>query len=172
MKRAVILGLLLALCPAPAQASSCNWDTQAGWVHRENLKKGDTTWDLGIPLRFSADFSRRKNVPRIEGYLNTTSATCGESITLKTVGSKRFKVQMYRMGYYKNSGARLVSTLDSPQFIQIDSKMPPGQYLLKLTSKNRQASFIPLVVKSNVPGDLTFVSSVMTWQAYNQWGGS
>jgi len=172
MKRAVILGLLLALCPAPAQASSCNWDTQPGWVHRENLKKGDTTWDLGIPLRFSADFSRRKNVPRIEGYLNTTSATCGESITLKTVGSKQFKVQMYRMGYYKNTGARLVSTLNSPRAFQIDSKMPPGQYLLKLTSKNRQASFIPLVVKSNAPGDLTFVSSVMTWQAYNQWGGS
>lgn len=172
MKRAVILGLLLALCPAPAVAASCGWDQATGWVHRENLKKGDATWDRGIPVRFSADFSRRKNVPRIEGYLNTTSASCGDSISLKTAGSKKFKVEMYRMGYYKNSGARLVGTLDSPKSIQIDSKMPPGQYLVKLTSENRQASFIPLVVKGSAPSDLTFVSSVMTWQAYNQWGGS
>jgi hypothetical protein len=76
------------------------------------------------------------------------------------------------MGHYKNTGARLVSSLDSPKTIQIDSKMPPGQYLVKLISKNRQTSFVPLVVKGNAPGDLTFVSSVMTWQAYNQWGGS
>jgi hypothetical protein len=172
MKRAVILGLLLALCPAPAVAASCGWDQATGWIQRENLKKGDANWDVDVPLRFSADFSRRKNVPRIEGYLNTTSASCGDSISLKTADSKKFKVEMYRMGYYKNSGARLVSTLDSPKFIQIDSKMPPGQYLVKLTSKNRQASFIPLVVKGSAPSDLTFVSSVMTWQAYNQWGGS
>lgn len=172
MKRAVILGLLLALCPASAVAASCGWDQATGWVHRENLKKGDAIWDRGIPIRFSADFSRRKNVPRIEGYLNTTSASCGDSISLKTAGSKKFKVEMYRMGYYKNSGARLVGFLDSPKSIQIDSKMPPGQYLVKLTSENRQASFIPLVVKGSATSDLTFVSSVMTWQAYNQWGGS
>ncbi len=172
MKKVLVLLLLLCMCPAPAVAVGCNWDQATGWVHRENLKKGDATWDRGIPLRFSADFSRRKNVPRIEGYLNTTSASCGDSISLKTAGSKKFKVEMYRMGYYKNSGARLVGTLDSPKSIQIDSKMPPGQYLVKLTSENRQASFIPLVVKGSAPSDLTFVSSVMTWQAYNQWGGS
>lgn len=172
MKKVLVLILLLCMCPAPAVAVGCNWDQATGWVHRENLKKGDATWDRGIPLRFSADFSRRKNVPRIEGYLNTTSASCGDSISLKTAGSKKFKVEMYRMGYYKNSGARLVGTLDSPKSIQIDSKMPPGQYLVKLTSENRQASFIPLVVKGSAPSDLTFVSSVMTWQAYNQWGGS
>jgi len=172
MKKALILVLVLVLCPAPAVAAGCGWDQASGWVQRENLKKGDASWDLNVPLRFSADFSRRKKVPRIEGYLNATSATCGDTILLKTVGSKQFEVEIYRMGYYKNTGARLVSSLDSPKTIQIDSKMPPGQYLVKLISKNRQTSFIPLVVKGNAPGDLTFVSSVMTWQAYNQWGGS
>ena len=172
MKKVLVLLLLLGLCPAPAVAAGCNWDQSPGWVQRENLKKGDADWDVAVPLRFSADYSRRKNIPRIEGYLNTTSATCGDSVSLKTVGSKQFEVEIYRMGFYKNTGARLVSTLDSPKTIQIDSKMPPGQYLMKLTSKNHAASFIPLVVKSTAPSDLIFVSSVMTWHSYNQWGGA
>ena len=172
MKKVLVLLLLLGLCPAPAVAAGCNWDQSPGWVQRENLKKGDADWDVAVPLRFSADYSRRKNIPRIEGYLNTTSATCGDSVSLKTVGSKQFEVEIYRMGFYKNTGARLVSTLDSPKTIQIDSKMPPGQYLMKLTSKNHAASFIPLVVKSDAPSDLIFVSSVMTWHSYNQWGGA
>lgn len=164
--------LLAFISPVSAMASTCNWDQEAGWVQRENLKKGSIKWETDIPLRFSADFSRRKDVPRIEGYLNTTSAVCGEKVELKAVGSKTFSVDMYRMGYYKNTGARLVKTLNSPKKIQIDSKTPPGQYLLKLTSKGRAPSFVPLVVKGFAPSDLTFVSSVLTWQSYNQWGGS
>ena len=49
--------------------------------------------------------------------------------------------------------------------------MVPGQYLLKLRSKNRAASFIPLMITGKTANDLTFVSSVLTWQSYNQWGG-
>ena len=161
----------MVLCPAPAQASSCQWDTQAGWVKRENLKQGDGTWDANIPLRFSADFSRRKAVPRIEGFASSTSATCGAKVSITVIGAKRFELDVYRMGYYRNSGARLIHTLDSPQSITIDRKTPPGQYLLKLRSKNRAASFIPLVVTGAVASDVTFISSVLTWQSYNQWGG-
>jgi hypothetical protein len=171
VKRVVLIALLLALCPAPAQASSCNWDTQPGWVKRENLKKGDAKWDANIPLRFSADFSRRKDVPRIEGFAGAVSATCGSKVSLTVIGSKKFDLDVYRMGYYGNTGARLTRTLDSPQSITVDSKMPPGQYLLKLRSKNRAASFIPLMITGQSSNDLTFISSVLTWQSYNQWGG-
>lgn len=163
--------MVMVLCPAPAQASSCDWDTQAGWVKRENLKQGDATWDANVPLRFSADFSRRKAVPRIEGFASSTSATCGAKVSITVIGAKRFELDVYRMGYYRNSGARLIHTLDSPQSITIDRKTPPGQYLLKLRSKNRAASFIPLVVTGAVASDVTFISSVLTWQSYNQWGG-
>jgi hypothetical protein len=172
MKKALILLLVLGFCPAPAVAAGCGWDQAPGWVHRENLKKGNTTWDQNTPLRFSADFSRRKEVPRVEGFASATSASCGAKVSLTTFGSKKFELGIYRMGFYDNMGARLIRTLDSPKSITVDSTMPPGQYLLKLRSKNRQASFIPLVVKSSAPNELTFVSSVMTWQAYNQWGGS
>jgi hypothetical protein len=162
---------LLALCPIPAQASSCNWDTNPGWVQRENQKSGSSNWAANIPLRFSADFSRRKNAPRIEGFASTTSATCGEKVGITTIGSKRFDLDIYRMGYYNNKGARLIRTLDSPKKITVDSSMVPGQYLLKLRSKNRAASFIPLMITGKTANDLTFVSSVLTWQSYNQWGG-
>ena len=171
MRRAVILGLLLALCPAPAHASTCSWDTQPGWVQRENQKNGSSSWASNIPMRFSADFSRRKDVPRIEGFVSSASATCGDHLSVITVGSKKFDLDIYRMGYYNNKGARLIRTLDSPKKITVDSSMVPGQYLLKLRSKNRAASFIPLVVTGKTANDLTFVSSALTWQSYNQWGG-
>lgn len=171
MRRAVILGLLLALCPIPAQANTCSWDIKTGWVQRENQKSGSSSWASNIPLRFSADFSRRKDVPRIEGFTSTPSATCGETVLITAIGSKRFALDIFRMGYYKNKGARLVRTLDSPKKITVDSSMIPGQYLLKLRSKNRAASFIPLMITGKTANDLTFVSSIFTWQSYNQWGG-
>ena len=171
MKFLLVLALLLGLSPVPAQATACSWDQTPGWVQRENLKKGDVKWDADVPLRFSADFTRRKEVPRIEGYLSSASATCGETVSLTTVGSTKFQVEIYRMGYYKNTGARLIRTLASPKSIMVDSKMVPGQYLLKLRSLKRASTFVPLVITGSGANDLTFVSSVLTWQSYNQWGG-
>ena len=171
MKLLLVLALLLGLSPVPAQANTCSWDQNPGWVQRENLKKGDVKWNADVPLRFSADFSRRKNVPRIEGYLSSASATCGETLTLTTFGSKKFQVDVYRIGYYKNTGARLIRTVASPKSITVDSAMIPGQYLLKLRTPNRASSFVPLVVTGSAANDLTFVTSVLTWQSYNQWGG-
>ncbi len=164
--------LVTQLWPVTATASTCGWDQSTGWVGRENQKAGDKKWSDGVPLRFSADFSRRKDVPRIEGYLNASSATCGDTLTLTTVGSKKFTASIYRMGYYNNSGARLVKLLKSPTQISIDAKTPPGQYLIKLSNNLRAATFVPLLVYGDAPSDLTFISSVLTWQSYNQWGGS
>ena len=173
MRKFLVAVLLVAhLWPITATASTCGWDQSAGWVARENQKAGDKKWSDGVPLRFSADFSRRKDVPRIEGYLNASSATCGDTLTLTTVGSKKFTASIYRMGYYNNAGARLVKLLKSPTQISIDAKTPPGQYLIKISNNLRAATFVPLMVYGDAPSDLTFVSSVLTWQSYNQWGGS
>jgi len=171
MKLLLVLALLLGLSPASAHAKTCSWDQEPGWVQRENLQKGEAKWDADVPLRFSADFSRRKQVPRIEGFVSSASATCGQSVFLTTMGSKKFQVDVYRIGYYKNTGARLIRTLASPKSITVDSTMLPGQYLLKLRALNRASSFVPLVVTGSGANDLTFVSSVLTWQSYNQWGG-
>ena len=172
MRRFLVVVLLAALlAPLPATATDCRWDQSAGWVARENLKKGDKSWSKGVPLRFSADFSRRKDVPRIEGFLSSSSGTCGEKLTLTTVGSKKFIASIYRMGYYNNHGARLVRQLKSPTQISIDAKTPPGQYLIKLSNNLRAATFVPFLVYGDAPSEATFISSVLTWQSYNQWGG-
>ena len=171
--RKFLVAVLLAihLWPVSATASDCGWDQSAGWVARENQKAGDKKWSDGVPLRFSADYSRRKDIPRIEGYLSSASASCGDKLTLTTVGSKKFTAAIYRMGYYNNSGARLVKLLKSPTQISIDAKTPPGQYLIKLSNNLRAATFVPFMVYGDAPSDATFVSSVLTWQSYNQWGG-
>ena len=172
MRKFLVLAMVAALLsPVSATAADCRWDQSAGWVARENLKKGDKTWSKGVPLRFSADFSRRKDVPRIEGYLSSSSGTCGEKLTLTTVGSKKFTAAIYRMGYYNNHGARLVKLLKSPTQISIDAKTPPGQYLIKLSNNLRAATFVPFLVYGDAPSEATFISSVFTWQSYNQWGG-
>ena len=171
MRFGLILTLLLSLMSAPAQAGTCQSTLKPGWVERENMKKGDGRWDANIPLRFSADFSRRKDISRIEGFASSVSASCGEKVSLTILGSKKFELDVFRMGYYGNTGARLIRTLDSPKSITVDSAMLPGQYLLKLRSKNRAPSFIPIMVTGASTNDLTFVSSVLTWQSYNQWGG-
>jgi hypothetical protein len=172
MRKFLVLVLVAALLsPVSANAADCRWDQSAGWVARENLKKGDKNWSAEVPLRYSADFSRRKDVPRIEGYLSLSSATCGEKLTLTTVGSKKFTASIYRMGYYNNHGARLVKLLKSPTHISIDAKTPPGQYLIKLSNNFRAATFVPFLVYGDAPSEATFISSVLTWQSYNQWGG-
>jgi len=172
MRKFLVAVLLAAhLWPVSATASDCGWDQSAGWVARENQKAGDKKWSDGVPLRFSADYSRRKDIPRIEGYLSSASASCGDKLTLTTVGSKKFTAAIYRMGYYNNSGARLVKLLKSPTQISIDAKTPPGQYLIKLSNNLRAATFVPFMVYGDAPSDATFVSSVLTWQSYNQWGG-
>ena len=172
MRKFLVLVMVAALLsPVSANATDCRWDQSAGWIARENLKKGDKSWSKGVPLRFSADFSRRKDVPRIEGFLSSSSATCGEKLTLTTVGSKKFTAAIYRMGYYNNHGARLIKLLKSPPQISIDAKTPPGQYLIKLSNNLRAATFVPFLVYGDAPSEATFISSVLTWQSYNQWGG-
>jgi len=172
MRKFLVLVMVAALLsPVSANATDCRWDQSAGWIARENLKKGDKSWSKGVPLRFSADFSRRKDVPRIEGFLSSSSATCGEKLTLTTVGSKKFTAAIYRMGYYNNHGARLIKLLKSPTQISIDAKTPPGQYLIKLSNNLRAATFLPFLVYGDAPSEATFISSVLTWQSYNQWGG-
>jgi hypothetical protein len=80
------------------------------------------------------------------------------------------------MGYYNGARARLIAvekTKDKLWKFTVTQNTPPGQYLFRLDANRHKTSFVPLVIrdaKSKSP--ITFVSSVLTWQAYNQWGGS
>ena len=162
-----------ALLAPVAQADSCG-QLSDGWVVTENARQGDLTWNQGVPFRFSADFSRRKNLDRAEGYFDTTSLRCGATAKLTLVGVAKAKLTVYRMGYYNGVGARRVASMSVKNgwnFVATE-KYLPGQYLFKLQAPNRAATFVPLVVSNpTVASDLTFISSVLTWQSYNQWGG-
>ena len=168
-----LVATILMAAPA-ADANTCS-SLSGDWVRAENLKAGDANWNRGVPFRLSADFSRRKAIDRIEGYFDTTSIRCGHGATLSLVGAKSAWVEIYRMGYYKGLGARRlgsVSINNGWKFVATD-KYLPGQYLFKLTSEKRAATFVPLVISNpDSASDLTFISSVLTWQSYNQWGGS
>ena len=171
----VIAGLAAAtFVGAPvASAQSCSAPGE-NWVKNENSKAGDRTWNQGAPFRLSADFSRRKQIDRIEGFFNTTSVQCGESARLTLVGAKSSRVEIYRMGYYNGAGARQIDSLSikTGWKFSASDKYLPGQYLFKLISEKRASTFIPLIISnSDAESELTFISSVLTWQSYNQWGG-
>ena len=163
---ALVLGLM---APVAAPADQCSW--QPGWVKAENAKAGIKNWDSDVVMRFSADFTRRKEAKRVEGYFDQASIGCGQSASLKIMGARSVDVSLYRIGYYKGAGARLITTIKNAKQITATQSTPPGQYLVKLKSLGYQSTFVPIVITGQVPSDVTFVSSVLTWQAYNQWGG-
>ena len=168
------ISLVASLLGAPtAVAGSCGWDQRAGWVARENARVGDSNWASGVPMRFGGDFSRRREVARVEGYFDRTSVGCGQKASLTIVGPQMVDILIYRIGYYKGAGARLVVSIKSATAFTPNAKTPPGQYLIKLISPGHSSTFIPIVVRSTLKrSDVTFVSSVLTWQSYNQWGGA
>ena len=171
MRFMLVCALVLGLTSAPAApAATCTWSQ--GWVKAENAKAGTSGWDGDIPLRFSADFSRRTTMSRVEGYFDRTSIGCGEKAKLTLVGARTADLLVYRIGYYNGKGARLIETIKSGKSFTATSNTPPGQYLIKLKSLGRVSTFVPLMVRGQSKSEITFVSSVLTWQAYNQWGGT
>lgn len=165
----------LGLFAAPAaKADGCS-SQASGWVARENSKAGSEEWNEGVPFRLSADFSRRKAAKRIEGYFNATSIQCGGAAAITLVGAAKAIATVYRTGYYQGIGARQVGkfSIANGWSFQATDQYLPGIYLIKLSAPKRLPTFVPITISSpNSKSDLTFISSVLTWQAYNQWGGS
>lgn len=134
----------------------------------------------------------------VEGWIDSPSGTCGQQIGLHISGNGRpVTIKIYRMGYYGGAGARLItattiaaiktggkaSVTKAPEssastnwpvswILKINRATIPGQYLLRLDDKGPDSSFVPLtILDPNIQSSITFISSVLTWQAYNQWGG-
>lgn len=134
----------------------------------------------------------------VDGWFDHVSATCGQSVGLHISGNGRpVKLQLFRMGYYGGAGARLVEALTLPAIpkysspkvttapestvttdwpvawsLRVGSTTPPGQYLLRLDDAGSDSNFVPITVNDpGIKSEITFISSVLTWQAYNQWGG-
>lgn len=147
----------------------------------------------------STSWNRKTPGPKaVEGWFDSPSATCGEQVGLHITGNGRpVQIKIYRMGYYGGAGARLVTSTSvgpikqygPPQvtkaptstvstnwpvawYLKINRATIPGQYLLRLDDGGGDSSFVPLTIEDpTIKSAITFVSSVLTWQAYNQWGG-
>ena len=161
-----------------------------GWVAVENQLPGSHDW--AVPENDEATWNK------IRGYATTTSSTAGDEIQLAiSTQAPTFRIQAYRFGWYGGAGARLVwesgdlaGTSQDPQpelgpdtalrarwhvthSITDTRSWPPGSYLLKLVSADAGMSYVPVCIRDDTStASLAIMSSVTTWQAYNQWGGA
>ena len=194
--------------PKPVVSSCVNLDRAPGWVARENSKKGSTNWRKKVDYGFPGDGRIQTPIPALtrlfrrlppsSGWFDRVSAQCGDRVGLHISGrGKPIKVQLFRAGYYRGLGARLIwstTTLPAPYrgdvnvtpdpmhtvstswpvtvAIDISSAFPPGQYLAKLIDGG-SATFVPLTIRDDQSkAPILIMSSVLTAEAYNHWGGS
>ena len=160
-------------------------------VPAENQLAGTTAWMITDGLHAADDFAMQ-----IKGFASTTSATIGEKIdfhvTMAHAGT--YVVDVYRLGYYAGTRARLVQT--SPKLTGVRQPAPdhdptsgliscrwpaswsttvtvdwtPGYYLAAFTTASGFRSYAPFVVRDqHRSGGLCVVLPFTTYQAYNQW---
>ncbi|HWN94495.1 MAG TPA: N,N-dimethylformamidase beta subunit family domain-containing protein [Methylomirabilota bacterium] len=161
-------------------------------VKRENEKPGSSDWMLN---NTRIDPATKYRCPWIEGYCSHTSIHAGEqlSIFVSTNPASSFSLDVYRMGYYGGTGARLLRTFD-PIKSQTQPDPPVGDkrlrecqwtpaleftiphhwlsgvYLGKLRSlETGVQSYVIFIVRDERPADFIFQCSDNTWQAYNRW---
>ena len=161
----------------------------AQWLIDENAQQGSADWTVADdPIAWE----------KIRGFAPVTSALRGDTVALRvSTGAPAWKVDAYRVGWYRGSGARLVwSSATQPGErqdpavqdpgtlgwtakwkpnieIPIGHDWPPGCYLFKLTSSDGGESFVPLTVRDDSSHSALLIqNSVTTWQAYNEWGGT
>jgi hypothetical protein len=132
----------------------------------------------------------------IRGYAGQASINQGEAIDLH-VGTTRssYTMEVYRMGWYGGTGARLIQTVGplpgqnppvpkpdangmvaltwpTSYTLQTGADWVTGFYLVKLISSAGDVAYLDFVLRDDAgPGDLAYQVAFNTYQAYNNWGG-
>jgi len=191
-RRAVVKTALAA--PVGAQTPPPrDWENR---VQAENWKPSAPDWQLtNVRLVKPAGFRSRVT----EGYSHQ-SIEAGDTLRIMASADPpgRFRVEIFRMGYYGGAGARLMTVLGpfevktqpdpsiGPNRLRecqwepsVELKIPTdwlsGVYLGRLTripeNANTHAwqSFIVFVVRDRRRADVLFQVSDNAWQAYNRW---
>ena len=167
---------------------------QPNLIKKENSREGARDWQL---TRVRPSGFR---TPAIEGYCSRQSVKAGETldIMVSTEPAARFKLEIFRMGFYGGRGARMMTTIGPMQgktqaispvgknrlrqcqwepsaSIKIPKDWPSGVYLGRLnTLPNHKEepywqSYVIFIVRDDRPADFLFQCSDNTWQAYNKW---
>jgi hypothetical protein len=185
-----LVAALLPIGARPAAADPCA--PVVNPIACENSKPGtpSSTWDVS-----GAGSST------IQGFATQISVNAGEteSFKVKTTATS-YRLDIYRMGYYGGSGARLITSVNpvgrqtQPACISdsttglvdcgnwtvsaswaVPANAVSGIYFARLvrTDGTSGASHVPFVVRNDAShSDLLFQTSDTTWQAYNQYGGN
>jgi hypothetical protein len=169
--------------PAAANAIAC-----------ENSKPGNPSGEWDIVGSGDAN---------IQGFATEISVNRGETVRFKVdTNSNNYRLDIYRLGYYSGSGARLIATVQPS--VTLPQAQPPcltqpstglidcgnwaesaswtapanatsGIYIAKLVREDgvSGASHIVFIVRDDSgASDLLFQTSDTTWQAYNSYGGN
>jgi hypothetical protein len=162
----------------------------------ENQKPGHADWQLTRARIDSSPF----RMSRIEGYCSAQSVAAGGSISImvSTRPAAPFLIEIFRMGYYGGTGARLMKTIGplngttqpeppigdrrlrecnwTPSTeLTIPADWPSGVYLGRLTlnpegdTRQRWQNYVIFIVTDDRPAEILFQCSDNTWQAYNRW---
>jgi hypothetical protein len=191
-------------------------------IYRENQQPGTTSWQSAELQRDSRQqlfpatgpnptvtptatgegsgnepASGTWKAPIISGYADQTSVNHGDAINFYVSTSQpSYNLEVYRMGWYNGSGARLMLRVANlpgqnqpvpvPQSgvgliecnwqisykLQTASTWTSGAYLAKLIAKNGSSGYIFFVVRADdIAADILYQIPVTTYQAYNNWGG-
>ncbi len=182
---------VLAGAAAAAALAGCASPARRDTVRAENARPGTTDWILS---KTRTDASKIR-CPWIEAFCSRTSVRAGETLEIKasTNPPSRFRIDVYRTGFYGGKGGRQVASLGPFQgSVQPDAKpgrdrvrdcvwetsaklvipadWPSGVYLGKLTEEREGLqSYVVFVVRDDRPCDFLFQVSDTTWAAYNRW---
>jgi hypothetical protein len=171
--------------------------TQPNLIEEENRKTGALDWQL---TRVRIDKRGGYRASAIEGYCSHQSVKAGDTlrIMVSTTPAAKFKIEIFRTGYYDGRGARLTTTLGpldgKPQptppvgprrlrecrwepsvELKIPAEWPSGVYLGRLTTlpsgdaEPYWQNYVIFIVRDGRPADILFQCSDNTWQAYNCW---
>jgi hypothetical protein len=150
-------------------------------IQRENQHGGTTDWLLTrvepIGVKVRDDRPRRQRA--IEGYMSHTSIRAGETLTayVSANPASRYRVAIYRLGYYGGKGGRLMKALGplqgtpAPEPVEGDKQLmearwpasftvtiradwTSGVYLAKLTTEGTGCeSYLVWVVRDDRKAD-------------------
>ena len=192
--RIVALALVALACLVPSQnASAQSFPPSLIIPNRivlENQRPGNSGWTLPWPgFRVADDIGLQ-----IKGYAGAESAEPGGVIPLKVTvtPAQSFAVDVFRLGDYHGLGGRLVQHLGPFAGVQqppctmvtvtrmnvcawstsvalhIPNNWISGVYVAVLSSANKYQGIIPFwVVETKRPSDMLFISSLNTYEAYN-----
>lgn len=177
-------------------AASSGKPAQPSLIGDENSKPGALDWQL---TRVRLDAANYRSA-WIEGYCSRQSVSAGESleIMVSTDPPAKYRIEIFRTGYYGGRGARLMTTLGPLEgtaqpippigekrlrecrwkpsaTLEIPADWTSGVYLGRLTTipdaddQPYWQSYVIFIVRDTRRADVLFQSSDNTWQAYNRW---